>query len=147
MAPHRVSVAILALVMLFMAALIGLRLAALNEERENALASGQAAMRTLALVGDQYAQRVFETSDLVTAQVIARIEALGGVEAVRDSLPMHQWLRDLSERSAGDYLTVVDAAGRPALGSHMHPALREVDVSDRAWFRAHAEGGQSTHIG
>ncbi len=133
--------------MLFMAALVGLRLAALNEERENALASGQAAMRTLALVGDQYAQRVFETSDLVTTQVIAQIEALGGVEAVRDSLAMRQWLRDLSERSAGDYLTVVDAAGRPALGSHMHQALREMDVSDRGWFRAHAEAGQPAHIG
>jgi PAS domain S-box-containing protein len=140
-------VAILALVMLFLAALIGLRVASLNEERENALAGGQAAMRTLALVGEQYAQRVFETSDLVTTQLIARIEALGGVGAVRDSLAMHQWLRDLSQRSAGDYLLVVDDTGRPVLSSYLHPPPHEVDLSDRRWFRAHADTGLDSHVG
>lgn len=147
MAPHRISVAIFALVLLFLAALVGLRASALDDDRQGALAAAASAMRTLALVGEQYAERVFETSDLVTSQVIARIEALGGIAAVRDSHMMHEWLRDLSERMTGDYLMVVDGAGRPILRSDMHPAPPDVDMSDRRWFRAHARMGQAAHVG
>ena len=147
MAPHRVSVAIFALVVLFVGTLVGLRVASLDEEREKALAGSAGAMRTLALVGEQYAERVFETSDLITTQIVMRIEALGGIATVRDSQPMHEWLRDLSGRMAGDYIVVFDHAGRPVLSSHAHPAPHGVDFSDRRWFRAHSELGKATHVG
>ena len=139
--------AILALVLVFLATLIGMRAISLEEERVTALARAESSMRTLALVAEQYAERVFETSDLAASQVAARIESLGGVEAVRDSRPLHAWLRDLSERSAGDYLMVVDAAGRPALLSHVFPAPVEVEIADRRWFRAHAVEGRATFVG
>ncbi|MCZ8149195.1 MAG: response regulator [Roseomonas sp.] len=147
MAPHRVSVAILALVLSFLATLIGLRIVALNEERAGLLARAELSMRTLALVTEQYTERVFETSDLVTTEVAAWIASRGGVAAVRDSQPLHAFLRDLSERSAGDYLMVVDAAGRPVSLSDRFPAPSEVDLSDRRWFRAHAVEGHATHLG
>lgn len=139
--------AIFVLVLLFLTALIGLRTAYLDDDREAALTGGAAAMRTLALVGEQYAERVFETSDLVTTQVVARIEAMGGIAAVRDSAALHAWLRNLAERMAGDYLTVVDHLGRPVLSSTAHPAPTELDLSDQRWFRAHTQHGQAMHIG
>ena len=147
MVPHRVSVAIFGLVLLFVAALIGLRVHSLGQDREAALSGADAAMRSLVLVGEQYAKRVFETSDLVATQVIARIEALGGVTAARDNPALVHWLREVSDRMAGDYVMVVDAAARPVISSYLHPAPHEVDLSDRGWFRAHAAAGQATHVG
>ncbi len=145
MASYRVSSAILALVALFLATLVGLRSVSLEEERAAALARGEAGMRNLASVADQYARRVFDTAELVTEQVTARTAELGGVATLRGSLGIHHWLRDLSDRSAGDYLLVVDAAGRPAASSHAYPAPA-VDLSDRRWFQAHRDGDE-THIG
>lgn len=146
MAPHRVSSAILALVLIFLATLIGMRAASLHEERAAAIAGTELGMRNLARVAEQYAKRVFETSGLVAAQVEARIVELGGTEALRGSIAVHHWLRDLSAASAGDYLMVVDAAGRPVALSHAQ-SVPDVSLADRPWFRAHAEGGADTHVG
>jgi PAS domain S-box-containing protein len=145
-APHRVSAAILALVFLFLVTLVGMRVASLEEDRAAAVARSEAGMRNLARVADQYAQRVFETSDLIAQQIVARTAELGGVQALRGSVGIHHWLRDLSQGSAGDYLLAVDAAGRPVATSYMHPAP-EVDLSDRRWFRIHRDAGLEAHIG
>ncbi|WP_372617621.1 ATP-binding protein [Falsiroseomonas sp.] len=146
MAPHRVSIAILALVLLFLAALVGMRADSLREDRAAALLRAESDLWNLSRVAEQYAQRVFETAELVSAQAAARVAELGGTEALRGSVAAHHWLRDLSVRSAGDYLTVIDARGRPVLSSYDHP-VADVDLSDRRWFRAHAEFGDETHVG
>jgi PAS domain S-box-containing protein len=146
LAPHRVSVAILALVLLSLTTLLGVRLASLDEDRSAALARTEASMRTLALVAEQYTERVFETSDLVAGQVATRVAELGGVDAVRGSRAMFDWLSDVSSRSAGDYVMIADATGRPVLSSYAFPAP-DADLSDRAWFRAHAVDGAVEHVG
>jgi PAS domain S-box-containing protein len=140
LASHRASGAILALVFLFLAALIGLRADSLHAERSAAIARNETAMRNLALVAEQYAHRVFETSALVSGQVAARVATLGGVEALRDDPGVHAWLRELSAASAGDALIVVDAHGTPVATSDVFPAP-QVDLSDRRWFQFHAQGG------
>jgi PAS domain S-box-containing protein len=147
LAYRRVSVAILALVCVFLAALIGLRVTALDQERQLTLARAELYMRTLALVAEQYTERVFETSDLVANEVASWIASRGGVAAARDSQALHAFLYDLSRRSAGDYLMVVDAAGHPVSLSDRFPARSDVDLSDRRWFRAHAVDGSHTHVG
>ncbi|WP_270937859.1 ATP-binding protein [Falsiroseomonas oryzae] len=146
MAPYRVSLAILALVLLFLATLIGLRVTSLAEDRAATLARTEAAMRNLARVGEQYARRVFETADLVSQQVVDRVAELGGMENLRGDVAIHHWLRDLSARSAGDYLMLTDARGRPVTTSYTHPAP-PTDLSDRRWFRMHAEAGAERHVG
>ena len=147
MASHRASAAILALVLLVLGTMVGLRLVTLGEERAAALARAEAGIRTLVLVAEQYAERVFESSDFIATEVAARIEALGGVDALRDDRGVHAWLGAMSDRSAGDYLLIVDARGRPVATSYAFPAPSEVDLSDRAWFRAHAERGEVVHVG
>lgn len=146
MAPHRVSLAILALVLLFLASLIGMRGDALQRDRTEALARAEADMGSLARVAEQYARRVFETSELVAARVEAHVAELGGVAALRGNPAAHAWLRDLSEGAAGDYLMVVDDRGMPVATSYLDPPL-VVDLSDRSWFRAHAEQGARMHVG
>jgi PAS domain S-box-containing protein len=145
LAPHRVSIALVALIALFLAAMVWVRAASLLEERAAALARAEAGMHSLALVAEQYAQRVLDGAELVSEQAAARIAQGGGAAALRDRRGAHDWLLALSARSAGDYLMVVDRHGMPAATSYAFPAP-QVDLSDRRWFQAHRDGAE-THIG
>jgi len=142
--PNRVSAAILALVLLFLGTLMGLRVVSLADERQAAIARAEAGMRNLARVAEEYAQRVFETSALASEGIETRTAELGGTAALR-GVAVHHWLRDVSQRSAGDYLLIVDAAGQPVATSYAHPPPA-IDLSDRRWFRAHRDGAE-THVG
>jgi PAS domain S-box-containing protein len=124
---------------------IALRATLLLDERAATIARAEAGLRDLARVAEQYVVRVFETSDLVTESVAARIAELGGAERLRGDVAVHHWLNDLSTRATGDYLLVVDASGRPVAVSSTHPAPR-IDLSDRRWFQAHVNGAER-HVG
>ncbi|MGG5823162.1 ATP-binding protein [Falsiroseomonas sp. HW251] len=140
------SVAILAMVLLFLAALVGLRVDSLRTERADALARAETSMLNLTGVAEQYAQRVFETSGLLADQVAARLaQAEGGLDTLRDREEAHRWLRNLVERGSGDYLMVLDAEGRPVATSFMFPAPA-VALADRRFFQAHLAGAE-THLG
>ncbi|WP_137180298.1 ATP-binding protein [Roseomonas sp. AR75] len=145
MATHRVSTALLGLVALFLAVMAWMRVSALQEERAMALARAESDMRSLARVAEQYAQRVFDGSEMIAEQVAARVAERGGAATLRGDVGMHHWLLELSQRSAGDYLLVVDRHGMPMATSYGHPAPA-VDLSDRGWFRAHRDGAE-THVG
>ncbi len=125
--------------------LIGLRASLLYEERDATIARAEAGLRDLTRVVEEHVGRIFETSDLVADGVAARISELGGTARLRGDVAVHHWLRDLSERVAGDYLLVVDAEGRPVASSSHHPAP-PLDLSDRRWFRVHLAGAER-HIG
>jgi PAS domain-containing protein len=145
LAPHRVSIALVALVAMFLAAMVWVQAASLLEERTASLERAEAGMRSLSLVVEQYAQRVLDGAELVTERVAAHIAEGGGAEALRDRRSAHDWLLALSARSAGDYLMVVDRHGMPVATSYAFPAP-QVDLSDRRWFQAHRDG-EETHIG
>jgi PAS domain S-box-containing protein len=125
--------------------MVGLRGGLLLDERAATVARAEAALRELARVVEEYVIRVFETSDLVAEGVATRVAELGGTGRLRGDVAAHHWLRDLSERVAGDYLLIVDATGRPVTVSSAHPPP-EVDLSDRRWFQAHL-AGEERHIG
>jgi PAS domain S-box-containing protein len=143
--PHRVSRLILTIVALFVAILVAVQGTALRQERDAALARAEAATRNLARVADQYTQRVFETSNLVAAQVAGRIAEFGDVDTLRDNPEAHRWLRRLSDQSAGDYVMIVDREGRPVALSAAE-RVPATSLADRRWFRAHLEGADS-HLG
>ncbi len=144
MSPHRVSALILAVVLLFVGILAGMREVSLEEERAAAMARADGAMRSLARVAEQYAQRVFETSELIANQVVTRVAELGGTATLRGNVGVQHWLQDLSRGSAGNYLLVVDAAGTPVAASF---DLRTgANLADQRWFRAHRDGAE-THVG
>ena len=145
MPPHRVSVAILALVLLFLAALVGMRVDTLLDDREAAISRAEAGMRSLTSAAEQHAQRVFETSALVADQVAARIDPERGVNGLRGQPDGYRWLRELSERSVADYLMIVDQAGVVVASSNLD-TTPEMNLSDRRWFQAHLASAD-THVG
>ncbi len=124
---------------------MGLRGSLLLEERAATVARAEAGLRELARVAEEYVVRTFETSDLVAEIVAGRVAELGGAARLRGDVAVHHWLGDLSERVAGDYLLVVDAAGHPVAVSSAHPPPAAV-LSDRRWFQAH-RAGEERHIG
>lgn len=142
---RRLHLAILAIAAFFLVALIGLRAAFLDEEHREALARAEVGTRDLARLLEQYARRAFETADLVALQLADRVAAAGGAAATRDNRSFHAALLALSQRIPGDYVMVVDAAGRPTAMTSGFPASR-VDLSGRPWFQAHRAGAER-HVG
>lgn len=142
---RRVSVAILAIAGVFLLSLAGVRMAFLEQERSAALDRAEIGTRELARLLEQYARRTFETADLVSTRVADRVAALGGPAAVAGDEGFHDWLRDLSARSTGDYIMVVDEGARPVALNNLFPAP-DFDFRDRRWFQAHL-AGIDRHVG
>ncbi|MGG5811587.1 ATP-binding protein [Falsiroseomonas sp. CW058] len=141
----RIRLLILSAVLFVLAAMVGLRASFLMEERETVLLRAESALRDMARVTEEHVSRVFETSDLVADYIADRVAQAGGAARIHGDPAMHHWLRDLSQRMAGDYLMIVDAAGRPVSLTAQNPPPA-VDLSDRRWFRIHA-AGEERHVG
>ncbi len=129
----------------FAAIMLGGRAYVLWSEHDAALARAEASVRDVARLVEEYALRTFQTSDLVTGQMVQGVTLRGGVEALRGNEEGFRWLRGLVERTAGDYLMVVDETGMPVVVSAQHPAPG-TPLGDREWFRAHREGAER-HVG
>src|SRR5688572_6628458 len=110
---RRVRRLIYLIALLFCFALVGMRGASLWAEYQAALDRTEASARDLARIVEEYARRTFETSDLIADAVAAQVAALGGTAALRGNAAASRWLRGLAERTSGDHLLVVDAAGVP----------------------------------
>ena len=139
------DVLILLMVVSFAVTVVGMRVSSLWEEHDRAIAQAQAASRDLARITEEYASRVFETSDMVASETIRHIRERGGTAKARDGADSHRYLLDLSRRTTGDHILVVDRAGIPAVVTTQFPPPA-VDLSDRDWFKAHL-GGADRHIG
>jgi PAS domain-containing protein len=139
------DVLILLMVVSFAVTVIGMRASSLWEEHDRAIVQAQAASRDLARITEEYASRVFETSDMVASETIRHIRERGGTARARDGADSHRYLLDLSRRTTGDHIVVVDRAGIPAVvTTQFSPPV--VDLSDRDWFKAHVAGADR-HIG
>ncbi len=104
------------------------------------------ATRDMAQVLEEYAERTFETADFLADDVIQHVRRHGGADAMRDNVEAHRWLADMVGRtSASDYLMITDSDGVPVALSAQATVAR-VDLSDRAWFRAH-QAGEERHVG
>ncbi|MBV1799149.1 PAS domain S-box protein [Siccirubricoccus sp. G192] len=122
-----------------------MRGASLWAEYQAALDRTEAGARDLARMVEEYARRSFETSDLIADAMAVQISALGGTAALRGNAAVHRWLRRLAERTSGNHLMVVDAAGMPVATSADAP-VPAVTLADRGWFQAHLAGAQQ-HLG
>src|SRR3954466_8479175 len=76
--PRRMDVLILLMVVSFAVTVVGMRVSSLWEEHDRAIAQAQAASRDLARITEEYAARVFETSDMIASETIRHIRERGG---------------------------------------------------------------------
>jgi two-component system sensor histidine kinase/response regulator len=145
LAMRRTDLLILVMAGCFALTVVGMCVWLLLLEHQRSMARAEAATRDFARIIEQYVSRILETSDLVARDVAHYTAEQGGVAALRDDETAHQYLVDLSRRTTGDYIMIVDSAGFPAVLTIQHPTP-SIDLSDRAWFRAHA-AGSDIHVG
>jgi signal transduction histidine kinase/CheY-like chemotaxis protein len=104
---------------------------------------GEARRRLSDVVGvmHEHAVKVLETHDLLAMQVNALLGDLPD-DAVREREQVfHGHLASLADRLAQvQDIWVLNADGRPLATARVHPAPRDVDLSDRRYFRVHREG-------
>jgi hypothetical protein len=89
------DVLILLMVVSFAATVVGMRVSSLWGEHDRAIAQARAASRDLARITEEYAARVFETSDMIASETIRHIRERGGVEQARDGDDSYRYLLDL----------------------------------------------------
>ncbi|HZH53397.1 MAG TPA: histidine kinase dimerization/phosphoacceptor domain -containing protein [Microvirga sp.] len=128
---------------LFGVAVIGLRGVFVWLEYRSAVERAEAATQDLALLLEEYTKRTLETSDLLLRDMIAYVQAKGGVEAIREAREAHEHLVELTrESSTSDLFLIVDRHGIPVAMSNAELPAR-IDFSDQTWFKSHRAGAET----
>jgi len=135
----RVARLVFILAAIFALTVVGTRATALWREWRSAISRAETGAEETARLVEQYARRVFETSDLVTDLVLREVMLRGGLAAVRDEPAFRSMLRDLAERTGGNRLTLLDGDGGAVVGSGT-VAVGAISVRDRSWFQEHLRG-------
>jgi len=129
----RVARLVYVLAAVFALTIVGTRASALWRQWHLATENAENGAAEAARIIEQYARRVFETSDLVADLIAREVAVRGGLEALRGNAEMHALLRDLAARIAGEGLAVLAPDGRPVATS-FGDAAPDVVLADRAWF-------------
>lgn len=89
---------------------------------------------------EQYVRRTLEVSTVIAADALSHLQRRGNLEGLREDRGAHLYFSNLSDRmNLGEGMIFVDSSGVVVLHSDSFPTPR-VDLSDRAWFRAHLDG-------
>lgn len=116
-------------------------------QRGQLLSRAEADSRSIVTALQEHAQRTFDLSYAIADEALALVQGRGGVDTLLGNEAAHRELAALAARlPVSGVIWIIDASGKPVLMSDHHPAVR-VDLSDRAWFKAHAERGEEWHIG
>lgn len=97
--------------------------------------------RNLAVAVQQFALRTVMTGDLLSIIAGDAVLARGTLDGIDRDVRIQGILRDLSARlPEGSGMAIIDTSGHVTANIWELPATR-VDLSDRAWFRAHRDEG------
>ncbi len=137
---RHLRVMILLLAAAFALALVVTRALFMRQDTEAALVRTTAAAEDLARIVEQYARRTFETSDLVTTDVVEHVQELGGVAALHRDPDAWRYLNALAGRAHYDFIVVVDAQGIPVVANYGPTPANRTSLADQPWFQAHLAG-------
>jgi two-component system, NtrC family, sensor kinase len=95
----------------------------------------------------EHAIKVFETHELVAAQVAGTLRGLSDAEIRAREADLHGRIRAMTKDlpQVLDVL-VIDRTGRALVGATVHPVPAEIDYSDRAYFQRHRDGERGTIV-
>jgi len=97
--------------------------------------------RNLSVAVQQFALRAVVTADLLSVRVRDMVLERGTLDGLPQDESMHRTLIHLSRRlPEGSGMAIIDATGR-VVSSFWELPARPIDLSDRAWFRAHRDEG------
>ncbi len=114
-------------------------------DRARTLAEAETAQRDWTLILEQYAQRAFESADLVAEEALERVKGSGIAQVASDEA-LRQRLRRVTESTPADYFMIVDAESR-VLMSTIDGYAPDIRYPDRPWFRAHSDRAFERYVG
>jgi PAS domain S-box-containing protein len=89
---------------------------------------------------EQYVRRSLEVSAVVAGEALAHLRARESLDGIAEDYETHVRFAELAAAAnLEEGMVFVDRDGRVAVGTRAFPAT-PVDLSDRAWFRAHIDG-------
>src|ERR1041385_4178551 len=93
-----------------------------------------------ALIVAEHANRVFERQELGIRQVDQVLSGLSDTDIRAQEEQLHNRIKFLADTLPQiQDITVIDAAGHPLLSALIYPVPRDLDVSDRDYFRTHRD--------
>jgi len=115
------------------------------KDHRRTLAEAEKSQQDWTFILAQYAQRAFESADLIADEALERVQASGFGEVARDS-QFGARLSRATTHTPADYFMLVDADGRVAMSTLAHD-FSDATYRDKSWFRAHADQGFERHVG
>jgi signal transduction histidine kinase/CheY-like chemotaxis protein len=109
------------------------------------MAEAEKTQQDWTLILEQYAQRAFESADVIAEEAQERVRA-SGIDALALDAQFGERLRRATAHTPADYFMLVDADGRVAMSTLAHD-FSDVTYRDRSWFRAHADQAFERHVG
>lgn len=144
---RRLEILFLLGAVLFVVAVVGIRLFFLWRDHDQAMESARETVADVASVLEQYAVRTLEVGDIATRMVNLHIGNEGGILAIADRYRAHRFLDEVAEKlPANGIVWIVDRFGRLVAASDRYPGI-EVEVTGYPWWQAHALGGEQTYVG
>jgi PAS domain S-box-containing protein len=124
----------------FLVALVGIVLTFLSVFAVSLYDAGRANSVSKAAALEQYVRRSLEVSAVVAGEALRHLRSRGSIDGLVDDYGTHAHFADLvAAANLDEGMIFVDGEGRVLVHSHSFPAT-PVDLSDRAWFRAHVGG-------
>jgi len=123
-------------------ALAAWRVHSLYMDRHRIIDEARTTAATRAQNAVNYVERTMDVADLMAADVRDYIARAGGLAAVAPQDLQHFIALTAHSTAMPDYLTVVDATGRPVVISE-RPNAPAVSLADRGWFKAHLAGADT----
>src|SRR5438046_3179672 len=103
--------------------------------------------RSLDAVGG-HVTKVFQSINVTIAAVKVLIDGRSDDQIRSSEQELHRQLKEIDDELPGvDAIWVFDRNGHPLVSSFVFPVPRELDVSDRDYFRAHLKRDAPTFVG
>ncbi|HEU5295206.1 MAG TPA: response regulator [Burkholderiaceae bacterium] len=104
-------------------------------------------MDRAARIAQEHALKLFETNEMLLARMLDLLGNASDAELLARSEALHDRLQRMA---AGlpqvQGLFTHGADGRSLGNSRVHPPPRDIDYSDREWYRAHRSGGEQVFV-
>jgi two-component system, NtrC family, sensor kinase len=108
--------------------------------RAHFVEAGSRFTRTADIVSE-HALKVFETQELVIAQVMQLLSGLSDDDIRTQEPAIHQHLKFLATNlHQVQDIRIIDKDGHALVSGLIHPVSRQADVADREYFRVHKNG-------
>jgi len=111
------------------------------------LADARQRVDRAARIEQEHALKLFETNEMLLQRMLDLLGDAPETELLAHGASLHERLRRMAaELPQVQGLFINGADSRSLANSRVHPPPRDIDFSDREWYRAHRNGGAQVYV-